>query len=141
MEVRNLILGVLAAVATWQGITKHDPEIPFEIHLWATVACYLVVRNGLRGALARGDDHRRRLDRHRAGLRRDGGRLLSAVRPWVSRREYRGGRGARPLVAREGATGSPLEHDPEKHALANAGVDTGFRKRLVPAKAGIVLHQ
>jgi hypothetical protein len=25
--------------------------------------------------------------------------------------------------------------------LANAGVDTGFRKRLVPAKAGIMLQQ
>jgi len=34
-----------------------------------------------------------------------------------------------------------LEHDPEKHALAKARVDTGFRKRLVPANAGIMLHQ
>jgi len=34
-----------------------------------------------------------------------------------------------------------LEHDPEKHALAKARVDSGFRKRLVPAQAGIMLHQ
>ena len=34
-----------------------------------------------------------------------------------------------------------LEHDPEKHALAKARVDAGFRKRPVPADAGIMLHQ
>jgi len=30
---------------------------------------------------------------------------------------------------------------PKKLALAKAGVDADFRKRLVPANAGIMLHQ
>src|SRR5262245_1594977 len=42
------ILGVLAAVAAWQGLTRHDPDIPFELHLWATVLVYVAVRHGLR---------------------------------------------------------------------------------------------
>jgi hypothetical protein len=52
------ILGVLAAVATWQGITRHDPALPFELHLWATVACYILVRHGLRRGLSRLTVHR-----------------------------------------------------------------------------------
>lgn len=34
-----------------------------------------------------------------------------------------------------------LETDPEKHTLAKARVGTRFSKRLVPAQAGITLHQ
>jgi hypothetical protein len=47
----------------------------------------------------------------------------------------------RPRAAAGGDRVKPSEHDPEKHARAKAGVDTGFRKRLVPAKAGIMLQQ
>src|SRR6059058_2182500 len=45
------ILGVLAAVAVWQALTRHDPAIPFELHLLATMVGYIVVRHGLRRAL------------------------------------------------------------------------------------------
>ena len=52
------ILGVLAAVAVWQALTRHDPTIPFELHLLATIGGYLVVRHGLRRALSRLTVHR-----------------------------------------------------------------------------------
>jgi len=35
----------------------------------------------------------------------------------------------------------PLEHDPEKHALAKARGDTGFRIRPAAANTGVMLHQ
>ena len=52
------VLGVLASLAVWQHITHHDPDLPFELHLWAVVVTYLMIRHGLRHVLARLMVHR-----------------------------------------------------------------------------------
>jgi membrane-bound metal-dependent hydrolase YbcI (DUF457 family) len=52
------ILGVLAALAVWHRIGRYDPNLPFELHLWAVVATYLSIRHGLRHVLARLMVHR-----------------------------------------------------------------------------------
>jgi membrane-bound metal-dependent hydrolase YbcI (DUF457 family) len=52
------ILGVLAALATWEHIGRNDPRFPFELHLWAVVIAYLLVRHGLRRVLAKLMVHR-----------------------------------------------------------------------------------
>jgi hypothetical protein len=52
------ILGVLAALAAWQHVTGRDPDLPFELQLWAVVATYLLVRHGLRRILSRLMVHR-----------------------------------------------------------------------------------
>jgi len=49
------ILGVLAALLAWLHI---QPDMPFEVHLWAVVLAYMLVRYGLRRVLARLMVHR-----------------------------------------------------------------------------------
>lgn len=46
------VLGVLAAVAVWHQVGRRDPALPFELHLWAVIAAYALVRHGLRRFLA-----------------------------------------------------------------------------------------
>jgi hypothetical protein len=52
------LLGVLAAVAVWQGIDDSDVLVPFELHLWAAILTYVLVRHGLRRSLAHLTVHR-----------------------------------------------------------------------------------
>jgi membrane-bound metal-dependent hydrolase YbcI (DUF457 family) len=52
------ILGVLAAVAVWEEVGKIQPPPIFELHLWAMVLAYLMVRHGLRRVLSRLAKHR-----------------------------------------------------------------------------------
>jgi hypothetical protein len=52
------ILGVLAAVAVWQELGLVEPEPAFEVHLWAVVIAYVMVRHGLRRVLTRLSVHR-----------------------------------------------------------------------------------
>lgn len=46
------LLGVLAAVAVWQDIDDSRVEVPFELHLWAAILTYVLVRHFLRRSLA-----------------------------------------------------------------------------------------
>lgn len=52
------ILGVLVAVAVWQGMGRVHPEPAFEFHLWAVVCAYVLIRHVLRRALSRLTTHR-----------------------------------------------------------------------------------
>ena len=52
------ILGVLAALAVWDSVGRADPPPIFEVHLWAVVLSYVVVRHGLRRVLSRLSKHR-----------------------------------------------------------------------------------
>ncbi len=52
------ILGVLAAVGTWEKLARVDPEPPFEWHLWAMIVAFVVVRHGLRRIATRISVHR-----------------------------------------------------------------------------------
>ncbi len=52
------ILGVLAAVATWEKLAGVDPEPAFEWHLWAMIMAFVMVRHGLRRAATRLSVHR-----------------------------------------------------------------------------------
>jgi membrane-bound metal-dependent hydrolase YbcI (DUF457 family) len=52
------LLGVLAAVAVWQGVAQHEPGIPFELHLLVTIGCFILVRHGLRRIMSRLTVHR-----------------------------------------------------------------------------------
>ncbi len=52
------ILGVLAAVAVWDSFGKVDPPPIFEVHLWAMVLAFVLVRHGLRRVLSRLAKHR-----------------------------------------------------------------------------------
>jgi membrane-bound metal-dependent hydrolase YbcI (DUF457 family) len=52
------ILGVLAAVAVWDALGHLQPTPIFEVHLWAMVLAYLLVRHGLRRVLSRLATHR-----------------------------------------------------------------------------------
>ncbi len=52
------ILGVLAALAVWDSVGKADPRPQFEVHLWAVVISYVLVRHGLRRVLSRLSKHR-----------------------------------------------------------------------------------
>ncbi|MBX6313410.1 MAG: metal-dependent hydrolase, partial [Isosphaeraceae bacterium] len=54
------ILGVLAAMAAWHVLAEADPEeeLPFELHLWAVIACYVFVRHGMRRIVSRLMVHR-----------------------------------------------------------------------------------
>ena len=52
------LLGVLAAVAVWQGIDDTEVHVPFEIHLWAAILTYVLVRHFLRRTLAHLTVHR-----------------------------------------------------------------------------------
>src|SRR3954447_2264401 len=45
------VLGVLAAVAVWDRLGQTDPPPAFELHLWAVVVAYILVRHGLRRIL------------------------------------------------------------------------------------------
>jgi hypothetical protein len=52
------ILGVLAAVAVWEEVAHIKPPPVFEIHLWATILAYIMVRHGLRSVFSRLTVHR-----------------------------------------------------------------------------------
>jgi hypothetical protein len=52
------ILGVLAALAAWEYVAEVDPPLIFELHLWAMVLAYILVRHGLRRVLSRMSVHR-----------------------------------------------------------------------------------
>jgi membrane-bound metal-dependent hydrolase YbcI (DUF457 family) len=52
------ILGVLAALAVWEAVGQIDPPPIFEVHLWAMVLAYILVRHGLRRVLSRLSKHR-----------------------------------------------------------------------------------
>jgi len=52
------ILGVLAAVAVWQGLAGVVPPPAFEFHLWAVVGAFVLVRHGVRRLLTRISVHR-----------------------------------------------------------------------------------
>jgi membrane-bound metal-dependent hydrolase YbcI (DUF457 family) len=52
------ILGVLAALATWEHVGGRDPNFPFELHLWSVFIAYVAVRHGLRRVLAKLMVHR-----------------------------------------------------------------------------------
>jgi membrane-bound metal-dependent hydrolase YbcI (DUF457 family) len=52
------ILGVLGALAVWEHIKWNDPNLPFELHLWAVIAAYVLIRYGLRRFLAKLMVHR-----------------------------------------------------------------------------------
>src|ERR1700759_481786 len=52
------ILGVLAAVSVWSAVGNIRPAPIFEVHLWAMVLAYLLVRHGLRRVLSRLAKHR-----------------------------------------------------------------------------------
>lgn len=54
------LLGVLAAVAVWQDIddVRSVASVPFELHLWAAILTYVMVRHGLRRTLGRLTVHR-----------------------------------------------------------------------------------
>jgi len=60
VEMRGFtgILGVLAAVAVWDRLGQADPPLAFEIHLWAAILAFLLVRHGVRRAAARLTVHR-----------------------------------------------------------------------------------
>jgi hypothetical protein len=52
------VLGVLAAVAVWDRLGQTNPPPAFELHLWAVVCAYLIVRHGLRRVMAHLTVHR-----------------------------------------------------------------------------------
>ena len=52
------ILGVLAALAVWEAVGRAEPPPIFEVHLWAMVLAYLMIRHGLRRVLSRLSTHR-----------------------------------------------------------------------------------
>ena len=52
------LLGIIAAMAVWQGIDEAAVVVPFELHLWAAILTFILVRHGLRRALARLTVHR-----------------------------------------------------------------------------------
>ncbi|MDR3634085.1 MAG: metal-dependent hydrolase [Isosphaeraceae bacterium] len=52
------MLGVLVAVAVWEGLGKVHPPPAFELHLWATVSSYVAVRHGIRRVASRLTVHR-----------------------------------------------------------------------------------
>lgn len=52
------LLGVLVAVAVWDGLAEVEPPLAFEIHLWVTLIAFIAVRHGLRRAMARLTVHR-----------------------------------------------------------------------------------
>src|SRR5258708_33460492 len=52
------ILGVLWALAVWEHISRNDPRLPFELHIWAVFATYVLIRYGLRKLLAKLMVHR-----------------------------------------------------------------------------------
>ncbi len=60
VELRGFtgILAVLSAVAVWHRVGRREPDIAFEVHLWAVVAAYVFVRYGVRRMLARLMVHR-----------------------------------------------------------------------------------
>ena len=58
MKTFTGVLGVLAATAVWKGLDQLEPPTAFELHLWAMVATYLVVRYGIRGIVGRLAVHR-----------------------------------------------------------------------------------
>lgn len=52
------ILGVLAAVAVWHKVAVAEPDLAFELHLWAVVLAFVAVRHGLRRVMSRLSVHR-----------------------------------------------------------------------------------
>ena len=60
VEMRGFtgILGVLAALATWEAVGRIEPAPIFEIHLWSVVIAYVSVRHGLRRLMSHLSVHR-----------------------------------------------------------------------------------
>lgn len=60
VELKGLtsVLGTVTALAVWHHLGRHDPNFPFELHLWAVVLAYLLVRYGLRSTITRLMVHR-----------------------------------------------------------------------------------
>jgi membrane-bound metal-dependent hydrolase YbcI (DUF457 family) len=52
------ILGVLAAVAVWDELSRFKPPPVFEFHLWAAILAFILVRHGLRHIFGRLTVHR-----------------------------------------------------------------------------------
>lgn len=52
------ILGVLAAVGVWHRIAVAEPDLAFELHLWAVVLAFVAVRHGVRRVMSRLSVHR-----------------------------------------------------------------------------------
>jgi LexA-binding, inner membrane-associated putative hydrolase len=46
------ILGVLGALAVWEHVGRAERDLPFELHLWAVVLTFVLIRYGLRRFLA-----------------------------------------------------------------------------------------
>ncbi len=46
------VLGTMTALAVWHHLGRHNPDYPFELHFWAVVIAYMMVRFGLRSTLA-----------------------------------------------------------------------------------------
>src|SRR5262249_35535852 len=55
VEMRGFtgLLGVLAAMAVWQGVGNLRPEPSFEFHLWAVILAYVGVRHFVRRVMSR----------------------------------------------------------------------------------------
>ncbi len=60
VELRSFtgILGVLGALVVWMEIGQIDPPPVFEIHLWAMVATFLMIRHGLKRVMGHLTVHR-----------------------------------------------------------------------------------
>lgn len=60
VELKGLtgVLATITALAVWHHLGRHDPDFPFELHLWSVVIAYALVRFGLRSTLARLMVHR-----------------------------------------------------------------------------------
>ena len=60
VELRGFtgILGVLTAMAVWQRLENLEQPLAFELHLWAVIASYVMVRHGIRRIMTRISVHR-----------------------------------------------------------------------------------
>jgi hypothetical protein len=52
------ILGVLTALAVWQRLENLERPLAFELHLWAVIAAFVMVRHGIRRIMTRISVHR-----------------------------------------------------------------------------------
>jgi hypothetical protein len=52
------VLATITALAVWHHLGRHDPNFPFELHLWSVVVAYVGVRFWLRSTLAKLMVHR-----------------------------------------------------------------------------------
>ncbi len=60
VELKGLtgVLGTITALVVWHRLGRFEPDLPFELHLWAVVIAYVVVRYGVRSTLAKLMVHR-----------------------------------------------------------------------------------